>query len=114
MTNKQLFEDSFKSLIEIYNHFLAIQKIVGSGDDYDNPAMHSVDQLSYNLVALYVEDIYDVSEDFLKTYYEGFFDTIMEYIDDAVTCKIVFSIENFDKFILKTLSDYDVEYYKGK
>lgn len=114
MTNKQLFEDSFKSLIEIYNHFLAIQKIVGSGDDYDNPAMNSVDQLSYNLVALYIEDIYDVSEDFLKTYYEGFFDTIMKYIDDAVTYKIVFSIENFDKFILKTLSDYDVEYYRGK
>ena len=104
IVDRKYFENSFQGLIEIYNHFEAIQQIVcKEPPDYENPAMNSVDWLERNLIVLYLAEAYHLPEEYLDEY-DDFAGTIFGYFDEAIENKN-FSLDALDKNITEALEE---------
>lgn len=104
IVDPKYFENSFQALIEIYNHFEAIQQIVcKEPPDYKSPAMNSVDWLRHNLIIVYLAEVYHFPEEYLDEYDELAW-AIFDYFDEAIENKN-FSLEALDKNITEALEE---------
>ena len=112
IVDQKLFEDSFKTLIDIYHHFLNIQSIVSIKESiYSCPAFKSTDDIRFNLIILYLNKKfnYNVEELMPGNILDKIFDYVYDYFCDVIYENRPFSLQELDISIDKALEEVKKE-----
>lgn len=112
IVDQKLFEDSFKTLIDIYHHFLNIQSIVSIKESiYSCPAFKSTDDIRFNLIILYLNKKfnYNVEELMPGNILDKIFDYVYDYFCDVIYENRPFSLQELDISIDEALEEVKKE-----
>ena len=102
------FEDSFKTLIDIYHHFLNIQSIVSIEESiYSCPAFKSTDDIRFNLIILYLNKKFNFNVEELMpgNILDEIFDYVNDYFCDVIYENRPFSLQELDINIDEALKE---------